>query len=128
MKGLSLSHYWTDSKVVLGYLSNVARRFHVFVPIRNQQIRDRTKQSQWKHPNSKQNHPADIASRVATAKEIHRRSKGPEFLWERELPERDEPSEVDPDDPEVKRSHCFTSKFEHIQFGSLLDRLQYFSD
>ncbi|MCG8033352.1 MAG: hypothetical protein JAZ03_14395, partial [Candidatus Thiodiazotropha taylori] len=31
-KGLSLSHfYWTDSKVVLGYLSNEARRFHVFI-------------------------------------------------------------------------------------------------
>ena len=24
-------HFWTDSKVVLGYINNDARRFHVFV-------------------------------------------------------------------------------------------------
>ena len=132
LKGLSLSHiFWTDSKVVLGYLSNEARRFHIFVANRIQQIKDRTKPSQWRYVSSKQN-PADIASRGATAKEIHSRSKwfrGPEFLWEPELPERDEESsELDPDDPEVNRSHCFTSKSEPIRFNSLLGRLEYFSD
>lgn len=41
LKGLSLSHFcWTDSKFVLGYLSNEARRFHVFVANRIQQIKD----------------------------------------------------------------------------------------
>lgn len=131
-KGLSLSHfYWTDSKVVLGYLSNEARRFHVFVANRIQQIKDHTKPSQWRYVSSKQN-PADIASRGATAKELHSGSKwfrGPEFLWERELPEREEePSEVNQDDPEVKRTQCFISKSEPIQFSSFLERLRYFSD
>ena len=32
--------YWTDSKVVLGYINNDARRFHVIVANRVQQIRD----------------------------------------------------------------------------------------
>jgi hypothetical protein len=32
--------FWTDSKVVLGYISNEARRFHVFVANRVQKIRD----------------------------------------------------------------------------------------
>ncbi|KAG1929509.1 hypothetical protein F2P79_022940 [Pimephales promelas] len=35
-------YYWTDSKVVLGYINNEARRFHVFVANRVQQIRTST--------------------------------------------------------------------------------------
>ena len=34
--------YWTDSKTVLGYINNDARRFHVFVGNRVQEIRDKT--------------------------------------------------------------------------------------
>ena len=30
--------FWTDSKVLIGYISNDARRFHVFVANRVQQI------------------------------------------------------------------------------------------
>ena len=40
--------FWTDSKVVIGYISNDARRFHVFVANRNQQIQDHTLPNQWK--------------------------------------------------------------------------------
>ena len=32
--------FWTDSRVVLGYISNEARRFHTFVANRVQAIRD----------------------------------------------------------------------------------------
>ena len=35
-------YFWSDSKVVLGYIANEARRFHVFVGNRVQQIRDVT--------------------------------------------------------------------------------------
>ena len=38
--------YWTDSRVVLGYINNEARRFHVFVANRVQQIRDHTAPNQ----------------------------------------------------------------------------------
>ena len=38
--------FWTDSKVVIGYISNDARRFHTFVANRVQQIRDRTSPDQ----------------------------------------------------------------------------------
>ena len=34
--------YWTDSKVVIGYINNDARRFHVFVANRVQQICNHT--------------------------------------------------------------------------------------
>lgn len=38
--------FWTYSKVVIGYISNDARRFHTFVANRVQQIRDRTSPDQ----------------------------------------------------------------------------------
>ena len=38
--------FWTDSKVVIGYISNDAQRFHTFVANRVQQIRDRTSPDQ----------------------------------------------------------------------------------
>ena len=38
--------FWTDSKVVLGYIGNDARRFHVFVANRVQQIRENTSPDQ----------------------------------------------------------------------------------
>ena len=44
--------FWTDSKVVIGYVSNDACHFHVFVANRVQQLRDRTSPSVEVHGNS----------------------------------------------------------------------------
>ncbi|XP_045076512.1 uncharacterized protein LOC121564685 isoform X2 [Coregonus clupeaformis] len=41
-------HFWTDSKVVLGYINNDARRFHVFVANRIQRIKSTTDSKQWR--------------------------------------------------------------------------------
>ena len=38
--------FWTDSRVVLGYISNESKRFHVFVANRVQQIRKCTSPQQ----------------------------------------------------------------------------------
>ena len=76
--------YWTDSRVVLGYINNEARRFHVFVANRVQQIRDHTAPNQWKHVESKLN-LADDASRGLKASELIDNAtwiNGPEFLYE----------------------------------------------
>ena len=54
--------FWSDSKVVLGYIFNSVRRFHVFVANRIEQIRDLTSLAQWRYVESKEN-PADYASR-----------------------------------------------------------------
>ena len=54
--------FWCDSQVTLGYINNDAKKFHVFVANRIQQIRDKTEPSQWKYVRSKEN-PADYASR-----------------------------------------------------------------
>ena len=53
-------HLWTDSIIVLGYINNGVKRFHVYVANRIQQIKDHTSVSQWKHVKT-ENNPADHA-------------------------------------------------------------------
>ena len=122
--------YWTDSKVVLGYLSNESRRFHVFVANRMQQIRDETSSEQWQHVESKRN-PADDASRGLTAREFlanQRWLSGPQFLWNRELDlamENNHP--ILDDDPEVK-ANVFLMQTAPSKPFTIAERLEYFSD
>ena len=81
-----VEHFWTDSKVVLGYITNEVRRFHVFVANRVQQIQERTTQEQWHYVDTKSN-PADDASRGIRMQELVNGSRwinGPEFLWKNE--------------------------------------------
>ncbi|XP_067945018.1 uncharacterized protein [Watersipora subatra] len=74
--------FWTDSKVVLGYIHNEARRFHVYVANRVQQICNITTVDQWHHISTNSN-PADIASRGATVAKLVDLCwfTGPEILW-----------------------------------------------
>jgi hypothetical protein len=61
--------FWTDNKVVLGYISNDAKRFHVYVANRVQQIRDYTTVDQWRYISSEAN-PADDVSRGLDVEEL----------------------------------------------------------
>ena len=54
--------FWTDSKVVLGYINNNTKKFKIFVANRIQQIHEGSNVSQWRYVPSKMN-PADDASR-----------------------------------------------------------------
>ena len=84
--------YWTDSRVVLGYIANETSRYHIFVANRIQAIRDTSETAQWNHVPTKEN-PADLASRGCSAQELVGNAlwfKGPDFLWERDLPPRQE--------------------------------------
>jgi hypothetical protein len=77
--------FWTDSQVVLGYIGNEVRRFHVFVANRVQQIQEGSSLDQWMYVGTKQN-PADEGSgglrpnQLANSKWIN----GPEFLLKNE--------------------------------------------
>ena len=76
-------HYWTDSKVVFGYINNEARRFHIFVANRVQAIRENSEVRMWKFVDT-DNNPADDASRdidLASASADQRWFEGPKFLW-----------------------------------------------
>lgn len=77
-------YFWTDSKVVLGYINNEARRFHTFVANRVQKIHLSTTPQQWRYVPTDQN-PADHASRGLTVSELLSSDwfTGPKFLWEK---------------------------------------------
>ena len=97
-------YFCTDSKVVLGYINNDAKRFHTFVANRVQIIRSNTDTKKWRHIDTK-NNPADHASRGLSAEELMRSNwfSGPAFLWEKEIPStKEEIPNIQIGDPEVK--------------------------
>jgi len=58
-----VEHFWMDRKVVLGYIANETKRFHVYVGKRVQRIQERTTHDQWHYVDTKSN-PANDASRA----------------------------------------------------------------
>lgn len=73
--------FYSDSKVVLGYISNDTRRFYVYVSNRVQRIRNYSRPEQWQYVPTDVN-PADIATRSVTAAHLSGTSwlHGPTFL------------------------------------------------
>ena len=126
--------FWTDSKVVLGYINNESRRFHIFVSNRVQEMQDSTSASQCKHVESQDN-PADEACRGMKARELQdsRLLLGPTFLWKNEnewsiSDKVDHSLDVLPDDPEVKRSVVMTTKAMETRYPDIAGRVERFSD
>ena len=128
-------HFWTDSRIVLGYVNNEAKRFHVYVANRVQQIRDVTKPSSWLYVSTEVN-PADHASRGLTASQLLQGDNwlaGPPFLWKNGTvqPEKREEFQVTESDPEVKKAVVFTSHAESLATqpseSSMLSRLCHIS-
>ena len=76
------NYYWTDGQVVLSYISNESKRFHIDVSNRVQQIKELSSVKEWKYIPTDLN-PADDASRGLTLENIDnncRLFKGPDFL------------------------------------------------
>ncbi|RXN13836.1 hypothetical protein ROHU_037202 [Labeo rohita] len=73
--------FYTDSKVVLGYIHNETRRFYVYVSNRVQRIRKSTRPEQWHYVPTSQN-PADHATRSISASDLKDSTwiSGPAFL------------------------------------------------
>ncbi|XP_070183281.1 uncharacterized protein, partial [Littorina saxatilis] len=112
----SIEHFfWTDSMIVLAYLKNESKRFHVFVANRVQQIRQFSQASQWNHVTTKEN-PADYASRGLSVSDLMTSEwfHGPAFLSQ-SLPESDDFFEIPDDDVEVKVCKATTSKEVSVQ-------------
>ena len=55
--------FWTDSKIVIGYIRNETRRFHTFVQNRVSVIRSLSSVDSWRYVESRQN-PADLTTKV----------------------------------------------------------------
>ena len=114
--------FWTDSRVVLGYIANESKRFHTFVANGVQQIQDHTDKKQWRYVSSQVN-PADHASRGLKVEEFQFSSwlTGPKFLWENEICWSCEKQpcnsyqELDINDPNVKKVITMTTNSELVQ-------------
>ena len=120
--------FWSDSQVVLRYINNDVRRFHVFVANRIQQIRNHSEPEQWRYVISKDN-PADSASRGLFPSELSWLT-GPVFLWERNLPRVDQikhSSELSPDDPELKRVRIVAATTVTVNAMGMVDYWERFS-
>ena len=124
--------YWTDSQVVLAYLANDAKRFHVYVANRVQQIKDLTNPEQWNFVQSKDN-PADVVSRGMNAKDIltHKEwFEGPTMLYKQNIKNYIDDNAIQrsctSDDPELKRENVSLSirvedKFDIGRFQHIFD-------
>ena len=79
--------FYSDSKVVLGYIANESRRFHIYVANRVHKIHTASNPDQWHHVPTDQN-PADLASRSVPAGELNDTCwfRGPDFLWQSDPP------------------------------------------
>ena len=108
----SVSHvFWCDSKVVLSYINNEARRFHLFVANRVAYIHTHTDVCQWRFvPGSK--NIADVASRGCSPKELANSAwfTGPSFLYESVVPSFDVSLKTSEDDCEVRKSVSLSTK------------------
>ena len=87
-KGLEMKelteYFWTDSKLVLGYIANDSRAFKTFVANSVQAIQEYSSAKQWNYIPSEDN-PADDASRgiaFENFSSITRQFQGLARLWE----------------------------------------------
>ena len=110
--------YYSDSRVVLGYISNETRRFYGYVSNRVQRIRRSTLPNQWHYVPSHLN-PADLATRSVDAQSLSESiwHTGPAFLHNKhvaaDMPVSSLASETKLDDPEVRlKVEVLTNRLE----------------
>ena len=74
--------FYSDSRVVLGYISNESRRFYVYVSNRVERIRKSSSPEQWFYVPTQKN-PADLATRSVQAQNLKDSiwHSGPQFLY-----------------------------------------------
>ena len=80
---LAPSYFWVDSQIVLKYIHNEDKQFHVFVANRVNEIRNLTSVGQWHHISGKDN-ISDCISRGSSVRsfDFGRWVSGPAFLHE----------------------------------------------
>ena len=108
--GIDAEHFWTDSAIVLGYLTNDSKRFQVYVANRIHEIRLQSNPDQWHHIQGDEN-PADIASRGANCDKLitSKWFTGPSLLasddqlLDRFQSDNKVSRSVSTDDPELKK-------------------------
>ncbi|XP_071158970.1 uncharacterized protein [Mytilus edulis] len=82
----SVCHYYTDSRVVLGYICNTTRRFFTYVSNRVEKIHTVSEPSQWSYVSTDRN-PADLGTRFISCPDMQIISSwinGPKWLLNKE--------------------------------------------
>ncbi|XP_067931116.1 uncharacterized protein [Watersipora subatra] len=126
-------HYWTDSKIVLGYIANDTKQFHMYVANRVQEIKDASSQKQWNYVATTDN-SADIASRGANIDQLFSTwFGGPLFLRQANLESYNDKHKVKGDhienDPELKTVKAMaTSTIPKIQMSSRFKKFSQWKD
>ncbi|XP_042880690.1 uncharacterized protein LOC122258664 [Penaeus japonicus] len=110
------SVFWSDSMIVLQYISSTRQRFHTFVVNRLGTIHRASSPNQWHHVRSEDN-PADDATRGLSAQELIKGGRwkfGPSFLrYEKDWPPKLVISEASNHDPEIrKQDHLLATTVE----------------
>lgn len=100
--------YYTDSRVVLGYIVNESRRFYVYVSNRVERIRRSSTPHQWRYVPTSLN-PADLATRSVEANNLKDSTwhMGPKFLHNNGLTttqDGETAAKPLPQDPEVRQN------------------------
>ncbi|XP_069114456.1 uncharacterized protein [Argopecten irradians] len=118
--------FFTDSRVVLGYIYNRTKRFHTYVSNRVHRIHQETSPEEWSHVPTDQN-PADIGTRSCMTNELSDGMwlNGPTFL--RDASDVNEVTEYplqDPEDDKEIRSETMKTSVGHT-LG--LERFERFS-
>ncbi|XP_048749330.2 uncharacterized protein LOC125661393 [Ostrea edulis] len=123
-------YYYTDSKIVLGYLSNEVRRFYVYVTNRVNRIRAASSPTQWYFIPTDSN-PADIATRRINAEDLVNSTylTGPDLLRNDihvQLPSS-EFQLVNPQEDTEVRPEISVNKMKVISHKTWVQRFSFFS-
>ncbi|KAL5020965.1 hypothetical protein ScPMuIL_000120, partial [Solemya velum] len=118
--------FYTDSKVVLGYIQNEKRRFYVYVTNRVERIRKSSHPDQWNYVPTHLN-PADVGTRTLHARELQDSAWicGPTVFLQRST-QTPQPAEnfdlVDPEqDEEIRPKANVTVLKTAVESSSLSD-------
>ncbi|XP_059390225.1 uncharacterized protein LOC132123550 [Carassius carassius] len=129
---LTAVKFYTDSRIVLGYIYNTSRRFYVYVANRVAQIRHSTKPEQWHHIDSDLN-PADLSTRFIPAAILPQTNwfYGPGFLHQPILgdtPENESFELVEPEKDQDIRPHVVTLATQMTEQSLGSHRFERFSE
>ena len=120
------TRFWSDSTIVLQYISNESRRFKTFVSNRVAEIRNHSEADSWSHVPGDLN-PADHGTRglpLTDLRPSHPWIEGPAFLYEDEeqWPSLDRLPALANDDPEIRKSAIVQVTYK---FVPLLDMTRF---
>ncbi|XP_021358095.1 uncharacterized protein LOC110453467 [Mizuhopecten yessoensis] len=115
---LDATYFYTDSQVVLGYVNNKTRRFHVYVSNRVNRILRSSSSAQWNYVPTTAN-PADQATRPVKASDLRNSKwfKGPVAFLDKDaekktfdLVDPDQDKEIQPKVDVLKTSALVTTE------------------